>query len=88
MKGYPKHVATKQDFINLLADPGYRDQALADLAAIRDLVDEKASRTLSINEDGTAVTEEIENPMPLWKIKGFSSRMEVAALIAENGGEV
>ena len=88
MKGYPKHIATKQDFINLLADPEYRDQALEDLAEIRDLPDEKANRTLSINEDGTAVMEEIDNPMPLWKIKGFSSRMEVAALIAENGGEV
>jgi len=82
MKGYPKHIATKQDFINLLADPYFKARAIADLKSIRDLEDDKATRTLSINEDGTAVTDEIDNPLPLWKIKGFSSRAEVAALIA------
>jgi hypothetical protein len=84
MKGYPKHVATKQDFINLLEDPGYIVQALEDLKLIRDLDDDKASRTISINEEtGEATTEEIDNPMPLWKVKGFSSRQEVADLISE-----
>jgi hypothetical protein len=82
MKGYPKYIATKQDFLNLLADPEFKDRAIADLEFIRDVPDDKATRTLSINEDGTAVTEEIENPMPLWKVKGFASRAEVAALIA------
>ena len=82
MKGYPKHIATKQDFLNLLADQEFKERAIADLKTIRDLDDDKATRTLSINEDGTAVTEEIENPSPLWKIKGFASRAEVAALIA------
>jgi threonyl-tRNA synthetase len=83
MKGYPKHVAIKQDFLNLLEIPEFKDQALADLAEIRDLTDDTATRTLVIQEDGTAVTEEIENPMPLWKIKGFSSRQEITDLIRE-----
>jgi len=82
MKGYPKYIATKQDFLNLLADPDFKARAIADLKVIRDAADDKASRTISINEDGTAVTEEIDNPSPLWKIKGFASRAEVAALIA------
>ncbi len=82
MKGYPKHIATKQDFLNLLADASFKERAIADLKILRDTDDEKATRTLSINDDGTAVTEEINNPLPLWKIKGFSSRAEVAALIA------
>jgi len=82
MKGYPKHIATKQDFLNLLADPDFKTHAIADLKSIRDLDDDKAMRTLGIAEDGTAVTEEIDNPSPLWKIKGFASREEVAALIA------
>ncbi|MFA5378015.1 MAG: hypothetical protein WC455_19850 [Dehalococcoidia bacterium] len=82
MKGYPKHIATKQDFLNLLADPDFKARAIADLKSIRDLDDDQATRTLSIREDGTAVTEEIDNPSPLWKIKGFTSREEVAALIA------
>jgi hypothetical protein len=84
MKGYPKHIATKQDFINLLAVPEYAAQALADLRIIRDMDDDKALRAISINEEtGEATTEEIDNPMPLWKAKGFDSRQEVAALIME-----
>lgn len=82
MRGYPKHIATKQDFLNLLADQEFKERAIADLKVIRDVPDDKATRTVSINEDGTAVTEEIDNPMPLWKVKGFISRAEVAALIA------
>ena len=84
MKGYPKYINCKQDYINLLATPEYAAQALADLRIIRDMEDDKALRTISINEEtGEAVTEEIDNPMPLWKVKGFSSRQEVADLITE-----
>ena len=84
MKGYPKYINCKQDFINLLADAEHQVQALEDLKVIRDMDDDKALRTISINEEtGEAVTEEIDNPMPLWKVKGFSSRQEVADLITE-----
>lgn len=83
MKGYPKHIASKQDFINLLADKEYRERAIADLRIIAEADDDKAMRTISINEEtGEEVTEEIDNPMPLWKVKGFKSRKEVAKLIA------
>jgi len=84
MKRYPKHLNCKQDFINLLADADLEAQAIADLIAIRDLDDDTALRTLSIDETtGEAATETIENPMPRWKVKGFSSRQEVADLITE-----
>lgn len=84
MKGYPKYINCKQDYINLLATPEYAAQALADLRIIRDMDDAKALRVISINEEtGEATTEEIDNPMPLWKVKGFSSRQEVADLITE-----
>ena len=84
MKGYPKYINCKQDFINLLDEPEYKALALEDLKAIRDLDDDKALRTISINEEtGEATTEEIDNSMPLWKVKGFSSRQEVADLITE-----
>ncbi|MEN6421338.1 MAG: hypothetical protein ABFD76_05265 [Smithella sp.] len=84
MKGYPKHINCKQDFINLLSEPEHQAQALADLIVIRDMDDDKALRTVSIDETtGEAVTEEIDNPMPLWKVKGFSSRQDVTDLIAE-----
>jgi len=82
MKGYPKYIATKQDFLNLLAMPEFKAQALENLKVIRDLADDTAVRTISINEEtGEVTTEEIDNPMPLWQIRGFSSRQEVAALI-------
>ena len=82
MNGYPKHINCKQDYLNLLAEPEFKEQALADLRAIRDLDDDKALRVVSmIEETGEATTEEIDNPMPLWKIKGFSSRLDVADLI-------
>lgn len=84
MKGYPKHIATKQDYLNLIADPEFRDRAIGDLKIISEANDEKTTKTLSIDEaTGTAVTEEIDNPMPLWRIKGFDSRQDVMDLIAE-----
>lgn len=83
MTGYPKYINCKQDYINLLATPEYAAQALADLRIIRDMDDDKALRTISMDETtGEATTEEIDNPMPLWRIKGFASRLDVAALIA------
>ena len=143
MRGFPKYIANKQDFINLLSmsdtyatltakapakggkiemqpiiksdytalfatkatnskelnellevctaslsPDDYKTKALAELVIIRDMDDDKASRTISIDETtGEAVTEEIDNPMPLWKVKGFGSRQEVADLIAQYGGK-
>jgi len=84
MKGYPKHINCQQDYINLLAEPELKAQALEDLKAIRDLDDSKALRVVSMNEEtGEATTEEIDNPMPLWKVKGFRSRQDAADLIAD-----
>lgn len=84
MKGLPKYISTKQDFINLLAEPEHQAQAIEGLKVIRDMEDDKALRVVLIDEEtGEAVTEEIDNPMPLWKVKGFSSRQEVADLITE-----
>lgn len=84
MKGYPKYINCKQDFINLLSEAEHQAQAIEDLKVIRDMEDDKVLRTLSIDEaTGEATTEEIDNPMPLWKVKGFSSRQDVTDLIAE-----
>jgi len=87
MKGYPKYVATVTDYENMLADPEFRGCALVELTAIRDTDDSTVQRVVDELEDGTEVLEEIENPMPLWRIKGFSSREAVAALIRQYGGE-
>ena len=48
MKKYPERVATKQDYLNLLAMPEYRARAIRDLKAIRDTKDD----TATIAEEG------------------------------------
>ncbi len=81
MNGYPKHIATVQDYRNLLAVPEFRDRALADLRAVLDADDDTTRQVVSISEDGAETIAEIENPMPRWKVKGFESRTAVAALL-------
>jgi hypothetical protein len=92
MRGYPKFIATKQDFINLLADPEHKDQALTDLQEIYNRPDDKILTTTTKKDPDDPMsdwnTAEIDNPMPMWKQKGFESRQEVADLITANGGEV
>jgi len=86
MKGFPRHIATVQDFRNLLADDGFKAQAVDVLNRIYNLDDSKATRaTTPIDPEDPHSdwnTEEIDNPMPLWKQKGFESRQAVADLIA------
>lgn len=88
MRGYPKNVATRADYVNLLQVDLYRPQALAELRAIVALDDDTALRSLGIAENGTETTEVIANPMPLWAVKGFSSRGDAADLIAQYEEEV
>jgi len=87
MRGFPKHIATIQDFKNLLTDDKFREQAVVVLNDIYNLDDSKATRATTLIDPGDPHgdwnTEEINNPMPLWKQKGFGSRQEVADLIAE-----
>ncbi len=89
MRGYPKHIATKQDFINLLAMPEHKAHALADLKAIHDLDDAKATRATTLIDENDPEkgfnTETIDNPLPVWKQKGFTSRKAVAAMITKAG---
>lgn len=83
MRGYPKYIATKQDIANLLAMPEYRKQAQKDMAKFLAVTDDKATRTISINEaTKVAVTEVIDNPSPLYKLKGFQTRKVLSDLIA------
>ena len=92
MRGYPKYVNCKQDFNNLLADKDLKGRTLAELQKIYTKDDSKALRatTLIDPEDPKSDwnTEEIDNPMPLWKQKGFESRKAVATLITKNGGKI
>ena len=92
MRGYPKHINCVQDFNNLLADKALKARTLAELQEIYNKDDSKTLRatTLIDPEDPKSDwnTEEIDNPMPIWKQKGFESREAVAELIAKNGGKV
>ena len=92
MRGFPKHINCVQDFNNLLADKDLKRRAISELQKIYTKDDSKALRatTLIDPEDPKSDwnTEEIDNPMPLWKQKGFESREAVAALVTKNGGKV
>ena len=86
MKGYPRLIATKQDFINLLAEPEFKAQALADLQAVYDLQDDTLERVVSYDTDDKGqminiVTETIDAPMPKLKRMGFESRAEILNLM-------
>ena len=87
IKGYPKFVATKQDFKNLLAMPQFRAQALKDLQKIRDTNDDEVDVCTTIKNPEAPKNEQVWNtekqpaPFPLWKQKGFKSRKELGSFI-------
>ena len=88
MKGFPKYIATIQDFINLLSDDNFKTEAKKKLQEIYDMDDSKATKATTLidpdDPEGDWNTEEIDNPMPGWKQKGFTSRQAVAELIARH----
>ena len=92
MKGYPKFVATVQDYYNLLSIEELKEQAIADLKDIYNTDDDKATiATTQINPkdpESEWNTEIIDNPMPRYKVKGFETRQEVLDLIVEFGGKI
>ena len=86
MRGYPKVIATKQDYLNLLSMPERRERALSDLAALFELDDDEVIVcTDRKNRDIHAerATEKKPNRLPMWKRKGFVSRNELEQLIKQ-----
>lgn len=84
MKGYPRHIATEKDFENLFSMPKHKARALINLESIEQLKDSKATRVISGSEEtDDLVTEQIDNPKPRWKSKGFNSRSAVQSLITK-----
>ena len=85
MKGFPKTIKTTQDFTNLLADDRFKEKALAELKRIYTVDDLKATKATTLidldDEEKGYNTEEINNPMPEWKLKGFISREAVNEMI-------
>jgi hypothetical protein len=91
MKGYPKHINTKQDLDNLLAIKEFKPRALADLKRIQALAVNEATvtRVVSGSKDkGDLVTEQIPNPSPKWKQLGFKDKKELDTLITTKEDEI
>lgn len=89
MKGYPTYVATKQDYINLLNIPEYKEQALQELQKLYEYnndtitipkTDPETGEPI-LNENNEPIMEEIENPTPNWKLKEFNNREDILNLI-------
>lgn len=76
MIGYPKIIATRQDYINILSMPEYKDRCVIDLQKIVDFQDDTVRQ--SIDENSYI---EIPNPNPIYKQKGFGTRQEIIDLI-------
>jgi len=90
MRGYPKHINCKQDLLNLLEMPEFKERAKADLEALQTIDSAKVLRVVSgSEEEKNLVTEEIDNPNPRWKQLGFKTVKEVSGLVtaevAKNG---
>jgi len=91
MKGYPKVVLKKQDYINLLSIKEHKTRALADLKHLYTNDDTHIlTTTTRINPEDPESDwnqEMLPNSSPLWKQKGFESREELAQIIQKNGGK-
>ena len=85
MRGYPQHVNTIADFKLLLSIPEFWQRATDDLNLILNTDDDQATlATELIHPDkphGPWKTKTIDNPYPLFKQKGFSSKQEIHNLI-------
>jgi len=92
MRGYPKYIPTKQDYINLLAIPEHKARALGDLEGLYADDDTLIMTTTELIDPRDPMSDwkqELKpNPSPLWKQKGFADRTELAKIIKANGGTI
>ena len=92
MRGYPKYIPTKQDYLNLLAIPEHRERALADMEGLYANDDTLIMTTTELIDPEDPMSdwnqELLPNPSPLWQQKGFAGRTELAKIIKTEGGTV
>lgn len=84
MRGYPKHIATKQDFKNLLGMSEFKERALTDLKRLQAnaVKEAKVIQVISGSEEKkNLITREIDNPSPKWAQMGFKSKKELDDLV-------
>jgi len=91
MKGYPKHINTKQDFDNLLADKRFKGRALVALKRLQAQAATEAKVIQVVSgseEEGNLVTKEIDNPNPRWQWLGFKDKNELDTLVTAKEVEI
>ena len=86
MRGFPKHINTKQDFDNLLGTPEFKEQAITELNRIKNLKDSKITKATTQKDPTDPESEwntiEVTNQNPKWKQLGFAIKKELTDLIA------
>ena len=87
MKGYPEHFATVEDYKNIIRDfPDWRKRVKDELKALKDIKDDKVTRAVSLidpeDPESDWITEEIPNPFPKYKQKGFKTKKKLNDLIS------
>jgi hypothetical protein len=91
MKGYPKHINTKQDLDNLLAMPKFKGRALADVKRLQAqaVAEAKVIQVVSGSEETKdLVTKEINNPSLRWKALGFKDKKQLDDLVTAKEAEI
>ena len=88
MKNYPKFFATKEDYENIMRDfPKWQGRVQKELKALKDIKDDKVTRAVSLidpkDPESDWITEEIPNPFPKYKQKGFKTKKKLNDLISE-----
>ena len=88
MKGYPTHLATKEDFKNIIRDfPQWRKRAIKELKALQAIKDDKVTHAIRpIDPDDPEsdwITEEIPNPLPIHRQKEFKNKKELNFIISK-----
>ena len=80
MIGFPVHIATRQDYENLLGMPEHKEQALTKLKELTSYDDRIVTRAIKpVNPDDPFSeweVEEIDNPYPLHAQRGFIDEKE------------
>lgn len=78
--------------MNLIGMDEHKARALKDLTQLHGIDDSKATVATVLNDvndsESGYKTEIINNINPLWKQRGFASKLDVAALITKNGGKI
>jgi len=86
MRNYPEYFATKEDYENIIRDfPEWRERVKEELKALKAIKDDKVTRAVALvnpeEPEGEWITEELNNPLPISKQKGFKIKKELDDIV-------